>query len=225
MTSPVQPSASRFSLPKMDPALSLIVAAMLAIGLLTWSGLRSSRAAAARKAAVSSARTELAAFEDLQRRYSPAVAAESLSWRQTWIRVMDLRLMGNDRLGLTGAVSRSAEDAGLRDVRVLIGPPDTTGVEARLSTGGIRRKPGPFSLLVEARGGMQSVIGFLGRLPPSVAVTRLSLVQQDPGKRHRISLAVYELEFSDGSPPIPADLWPPVEPGAAVRRDGGRPGG
>ena len=224
MTSPVQNAPSRLSIPKIDPAISLLAAAAVAIGLLTWSGVRSSKAASARKAAVAAANSELAAFQDLQRRYSPAVAAESLSWRQTWMRVVDLGVLGGDRLGLTGAVSRSAEEAGLRDVRVLIGPPDTTGVEARLSTGGIRRKPAPFSLLVEVRGGMQSVISFLGRLPPSVAVTRLSLVQQDPGKRHRISLAVYELEFSDGSPPIAADLWPPVEPGAAARRDGGRPG-
>jgi hypothetical protein len=134
-------------------------------------------------------------------------------------------VIGSDRLGLTGAVSRGAEDAGLRDVRVLIGPPDTTGVEARLSTGGISRKPAPFSLLVEARGGMQSVIGFIGRLPPSIAVTQLSLVNQNGGRRHRISLAVYELEFADGSPPIPSDLWPPVERGAAAGGDRGRPGG
>lgn len=224
MTSPVQGAPSRLSIPRIDPAISLIAAGVLAIGLLTWTGLRSSKAASSRKAAVTAARAELSAFEDLQRRYSPAVAAESLSWRQTWMRVMDLGVMGSDRLGLTGAVSRAAEDAGLRDVRVTIGPADTTGVEARLSTGGIQRKPAPFSLLVEVRGGMQPVISFIGRLPPSVAVTRLSLVQQEAGKRHRISLAVYELEFSDGSPPIPADLWPPVEPGPAPGRNGGRPG-
>jgi len=213
----------RLALPRIDPAVSVLVAAVVVIGLLTWSGLRSAGAASARKAAVSRARTELAGFEDLQRRYAPAVAAESLSWRQTWIGLQDVGLLGSDRLGLTRSISRSAEDAGLREVRVLIGPPDTTGVEARLSTGGIQRKPAPFSLLVEARGGMQSVIGFIGRLPPSVAVTRLGLMQQGASGRHRISLAVYELEFADGTP-IPADLRPSLERGAAARGDGRRPG-
>ena len=108
---------------------------------------------------------------------------------------------------------------------IVRGTLDATGVEKRLSTEGIRRKAAAFSLLVEARGGMRSVIAFIGQLPPSVAVTRLSLVKQDARQRHRISLAVYELEFSNGSPPPTSDLWPPVEPGAPVGGDGGRPGG
>ena len=223
---PSMPSfASAIRLPRLDPALSLLLAGIATIAVLTWSGLRSSRAAAERRAAAIRARAELAGFEDLRRRYSPAVAAESLSWRHTWLRLQDLGLLANDRLGLTGAVSRAAEDAGLGSVRVLIGPPDTTGVEARLSTEGIRRKPASFSLLLESRGGMQAVIRFLGQLPPSVAVTRLSLVQQDGGRWHRISLAVYELEFADGSPPVPSDLWPSLERGAVAGGDGGRPGG
>ncbi len=215
----------RLAMPKIDPALSVLAAALVVIGVLTWSGFRSARAAGERRVALTRAQTELAGFEDLRARYAPAVAAESLSWRQTWMRLRDIGVLGGDRLGLTGAVSRVAEESGLRDVRVLIGPPDTTGVETRLSTGGIRRKPAPFSLLVEARGGMQSVIGFIGRLPPSVAVTQLSLVQQDGGRRHRISLAVYELEFTNGPPSIPSDLWSPVERGAPGGGDGGRPGG
>ncbi len=216
---------SRLKAPKIDPAVSLLVAALLSIGVLTWTGFRAARAAGERRIALTRAKSELAGFEDLRTRYSPAVAAESLSWRQTWVRLRDIGVLGSDRLGLTGTVSRIAEDVGLGEVRVLIGPPDTTGVEERLSTGGIQRKPASFSLLVEARGGMQSVIGFIGRLPPSVAVTHLSLVQQDGGRRHRISLAVYELEFTNGSPPIPADVWSPVEPGAPGGGDGGRPGG
>jgi hypothetical protein len=212
-------------MPRISPSITLIVAAFLTIGLLTWSGLRSGRAAAARKAELARIRGELAGFEDLNRRYAPAVAAESLSWRQTWLQLRDLGVFGDDRLGMTDAVSRVAEASGLRDVRVLLGPPDTTGVEKRLSTEGIRRKAAAFSLLVEARGGMRSVIAFIGQLPPSVAVTRLSLVKQDARQRHRISLAVYELEFSNGSPPSTSDLWPPVEPGAPAGGDGGRPGG
>lgn len=216
---------SRLKMPAFDPAVSLLAAALVSIAVLTWTGFRSARAAGERRVALTRARTELKGFEDLRARYAPAVAAESLSWRQTWIRLRDIGVLGNDRLGLTGTVSRLAEESGLRDVRVLIGPPDTTGVEARLSTGGIRRKPAPFSLLVEARGGMQSVIGFIGRLPPSVAVTQLSLVQQNGGRRHRISLAVYELEFTNGAPSIPSDLWSPLERSAPGGGDGGRPGG
>ena len=213
---------------RLDPAITLIAAAAVAIGLLTFSGLRSGRAAAARRAELGRLRPELAGFEDLNRRYAPAVAAESLSWRQTWIQLRDIGVFGDDRVGMTGAVSRVAEAAGLRDVRVFIGPPDTTGVEARLSTEGIRRKPASFALVLEARGGMRSVISFIGQLPPSVAATRLSLVRQDSRRRHRISLAVYELEFANGSQPPPlstSDGGPPLERGPAPGGDGDRPGG
>jgi hypothetical protein len=216
---------SRLKMPALDPAVSLLAAALVSIAVLTWTGFRSARAAGERRVALTRAKTELAGFEDLRTRYAPAIAAESLSWRQTWVGLRDIGVLGSDRLGLTGTVSRVAEESGLRDVRVLIGPPDTTGVEARLSTGGIQRKSAPFGLLVEARGGMQAVISFIGRLPPSVAVTQLSLVQQNGGRRHRISLAVYELEFTNGSPPIPADVWSPVEPRAPGGGVGGRPGG
>jgi hypothetical protein len=227
MTGGAPPQASRWSFrPRtVDPAVTLILACFLAIGALTWSGLRSARAADARKAELSRVRTELEGFEDLNRRYAPAAAAESLSWRQTWAQLRQLGVFGDDRLGMTQQVSRAAEDAGLSDVRVLIGPPDTTGLETRLSTEGIRRKPASFSLLVEGRGGMRSVIAFLGRLPPSVVVSGLSLVRQDARQRHRISLAVYELEFTNGSPAGTSDVWPPLERGAAGGGDDRRPGG
>lgn len=226
--------ASLSRLAKLDPALSLLVAAILIVGLLSWTGLRSGRAAAARKAELTRLKAEVSGLEALNSRYAPAVAAESLAWRRTWLELRALGVLegGDERLATTQAVSRVAEEAGLRDVRVLIGPPDTTGLETRLSTEGIRRKPAPFSLALEGQGGMRSVIRFIGALPSSVAVTRVGLVRQNGPQRHRISLAVYELEFSNGSlPAIPSsqfpasDLRPPLERSAADRGDAGRPGG
>ena len=208
----------------IDPAWTLIGSALVVIGLLTWTGLRSSTAASARKAELAQVRAQLAGFEDLNRRFAPAVAAESLSWRQTWLQLRERGVFGDDQLGMTRAISGAAETAGLGDVRVLIGPPDTTGLEARLSTGGIRRKSAPFSLLVEARGSMRSVIAFVGQLPPSVAVTHLGLVRQAGNRRHRISLAVYELEFTNGSPVGTSSLRSPVEPRASRGGDRGDAG-
>jgi hypothetical protein len=216
--------AGAFRIPLPDPAITLVVAALVSIGVLTWSGLRSGRAASARKAELTRVRGDLAGFEDLRRRYAPAVAAESIAWRRTWLELRDLGVLGDERLALTGVVSRAGEGAGLRDVRVLIGPPDTTGAETRLSTEGIRRKPASFGLVVEGRGGLQSVIAFIGQLPPSVAATSLSLVRQEGRQRHRISLAVYELEFTNGTPPS-ADFGSSLERGTAPGGNGGSPGG
>lgn len=213
----------RFSVPAIPPAVTVLVAALLSVAILSWAGARAASAARTRHAELRRAESALQDFADLRRRYEPAVAAESIAWRRTLMELQDLGVLGDERLSVTQAVSRAAEAAGLSDVKVLIGPPDTTGSDKRLSTKEIGRKPAPFSLLVECRGGLRSVVAFLGQLPPPVAATQLSLVRQGAGQRHRISLAVYELTFTNG-PPVSA-VWSPLERGAPGSGSIGRPGG
>lgn len=213
----------RSKVPDVPPSLTALVAALLSIAVLSWAGKGAAAAAAARRADVRRAEAALGDFADLRRRYEPAVAAESIAWRRTLMELQDLGVLGDERLAVTQAVSRAAEVAGLRDVQVLIGPPDTTGSETRLPTEGIGRKPASFSLLVECRGGLRSVIAFLGQLPPPVAATQLSLVRQSGDQRHRISLAVYELTFTNGPPPT--SVWSPPERSAPGGRGRDRPGG
>jgi hypothetical protein len=207
----------------VSPEITRIAAAALGIALLAWGGLHASRVGDARAAELRTARATLATFAEWQRRYQPAVAAESIAWRRTWLELQDLGVVGDERLALTRSVARAAEVAGLRDVRVLIQGPDTTGSDERLSTEGVRRQSAPFGLQVECRGNLQAVVAFLGALPPSVAATDLSLVRQDGRARHRVTLAVYELQFSNGSPST--SLWSPVERGAPGRVGVGRVGG
>lgn len=213
--------ALRFKVPTVQPAATVLVAALLSVALLAWAGTRAAAAASARQSELRRSETALRDFAELRRRYEPAVAAESIAWRRTLMELHDLGVLGDERLAVTQAVSRAAEAAGLRDVKVLIGPPDTTGSDKRLSTEGIGRKPAPFSLLVECRGGLRSVIAFLSQLPPPVAATQLSLVRQNGGQRHRISLAVYELTFTNGAPPV----WSSVGRNPPGAGGGNRPGG
>lgn len=207
--------------PVIPPQVTLIVAGALSIVLLAWAGIRASRLDATRRAELRRAEATLEAFSGLRGRYEPAVAAESIAWRRIWMELQELGVVGDERLAITQRIARAAEVSGLREVKVLIGDPDTTGQQARLSTEGVQSKSAPFSLLVEGRGGLQSVIGFLGQLPPSVAPTRLSLVRQDGRGPHRISLAVYELTFSNGAPPG----WSSLERDNAGAGGVGRPGG
>jgi hypothetical protein len=129
-----------------------------------------------------------------------------------------LGVIGDERLTLTHAVARAAEEAGLRDVKVIIDLPDTTGSDARLSTEGVRRQSAPFGLMVECRGNLQAIVTFLGALPPSVAPINLNLVRQEGRARHRLLLAVYELQFSHG----PVSLSSPLERGNSRRIGVGR---
>lgn len=209
---------------RLTPAVTRLAAAILGIVILAWAGSRTSRAGFERRAALREARTTLATFADWRRRYRPAVAAESLAWRRAWMEVRDLGVLGDERLAVTQHVARAAEFAGLESVRVLIEEPDTTGSEARLSTPQVRRRTAPFSLVVECRGNLQSVLAFLGALPPSVAPTGLSLVRQEGRARHRLTLAVYELDF-ENAPTVPPVSLAPVERGAAPGSRGDRAGG
>src|SRR6058998_147365 len=213
-------SALRIGSMTISPAVTRLVAALVGTFLLAWAGFRVTRAGAARRSDLRRAEATLATFADWRRRYEPAVAAESIAWRRTLMELQALGVIGDERLALTQMVSRAAEVAGLRDVRVVIDLPDTTASDARLSTEGVRRHLAPFGLVVECRGNLQAVVAFLGELPPSVAPTNLSLVRQDGRARHRLALAVYELQFSNGPPP----LWSPLERGDPRRVSVGRAG-
>jgi hypothetical protein len=217
MTAPAIPGKRGFSI---DPALTRLAAAVVGIVVLTWVGIRIARVGDQRRGELRRAEATLATFADLRRKYEPAVAAESIMWRRTWMELQDLGVVGDERLRLAQTVLRSAEAAGLADVRVNIGPADTTGSEKRLSTEGVQRKAASFGLSVEARGGLRSVIAFLGQLPPSVSPTRLNLVRQDARGRHHISLAVYELTFSNGPPQLWSSLERPDSGGGGNARPG-----
>lgn len=208
---------------KAAPDIIRLLCAIIAIGLLGWVGVRARQRGEAARTELRAARTALDEFASLRQRYRPAVAAESISWRRTWMELHALGVVGDERLASTQQVARAAESAGLSGVKVLIGPSDTTGAEARLSTEGVERKPASYSLVVEGRGGMRSVIAFLGRLPPSVAPTELAMARQSGSARHRISLAVYELQFTNGPPPN--SPWSSPERRTAADSSGRRPDG
>jgi hypothetical protein len=218
-TTPARPGPTTST--GLRPQVALIVAGAAALVLLAFSGVRAWRLDTARRQDLRRAESTLESFAELRRRYEPAVAAESIAWRRTWMQLRELGVGADERLSLTQRVTRSAEAAGLRSVRVLIEAPDTAGQQPRLSTEGVQSKSAPYSLRVECRGGLESVIAFLGQLPPSVAPMRMSLVRQDGRGPHRISLAVYELTFTNGVPPG----WSSLERGNAAAGGHGRPGG
>jgi hypothetical protein len=208
---------------KVGPDLIRLLCAVIAIGMLGWVAVRAKGRGDAARTELRTARAALDEFASLRQRYRPAAAAESISWRRTWMELQELGVVGDERLASTQQVARAAESAGLTGVKVLIGPADTTGAEKRLSTEGVERKPASYSLVVEGRGGMRSVIAFLGQLPPSVAPTQITMTRESGSARHRISLAVYELQFTNGPPPN--SLWSSPERRSAADSSGRRPNG
>jgi hypothetical protein len=207
----------------IDPAVTRLAVALLAIGLLGAAGYRAARRASASRGDLRTAEATLASFADLRKRYSPAVAAESIAWRRTLMELQDLGIVGDERLATAQFLARAAESAGLQDVKVRVTDGDTTSLEERLSRGEVGRKPAVFGLSLEGRGGMASVVALLGRLPQSGTATSLSMTRQGGTARHRLSFAVYELTFANGPPT--SGLWSPSERGGVGARGDRRPGG
>jgi hypothetical protein len=205
----------------VSPVITRLAATAIGLVLVVWAGLGASRAGDAKRAELRQADSVLATFADWRRRYRPVVAAESIAWGRTKLEVERLGVVGDERLALTRSVTQAAEAAGLTDVRVRIQSPDTTGSAERLSTEGVLRRAAPFGLSVEGRGSLQAIVAFLGELPPSVAPTDLVLVRQDGRARHRLTLAVYEIELPNGSPTV----WTPQERGDTRRVGVNRAGG
>jgi hypothetical protein len=205
----------------VNPVITRLVAVAIGVVLLAWAGLRASHAGDVKRAEVRQADSVLSTFAEWRRRYRPVVAAESIAWGRTRLEVERLGVVGDERLALTRMVTQAAEAAGLLDVRVRIQSPDTTGSAERLSTEGVLRRAAPFGLSVEGRGPLQAIVAFLGELPPSVAPTDLVLVRQDGRARHRLTLAVYEIELPNGSPTV----WTPQERSDSRRVGVNRVGG
>ena len=93
---------------RFRPELALIVAGTAAVVLLAFSGMRAWRLDTSRRLGLRRAESTLETFADLRRRYEPAVAAESIAWRRTWLQLQELGVGGDERLGLTQRVTRSA---------------------------------------------------------------------------------------------------------------------
>ena len=202
------------------PPVVLLAVAVFALVLLAGVGIRAWKLDSARQVDLRRAESVLSSFADLKRRYVPAVAAESIAWRRTWLDLQELGVGSSEQpLVLTQRVARSAEDAGLTAVKVHIEAPDTLGKP--FTAEGVQSKPASYSLRVECRGGLASVLAFLDQLPPSVSPTQFSLMRQDGRGPHRISLAVYELTLTDGA----AADWSSSERGGAGVGRGDRPGG
>jgi hypothetical protein len=104
--------AFRFRPDLITPAVTRLIAAVLGAALLTWAGVRASRAGIAHRAELRRSEATLVTFGDWRRRYQPAAAAESIAWRRAWMEVQGLGVIGDERLALTRAISRAAEVAG-----------------------------------------------------------------------------------------------------------------
>jgi hypothetical protein len=214
------PPSRRLRLGALSPAMTRLIFAGLGAAILAWTGLRVTASGNANRIALREARAALARYDGWRRAYQPPSATEPAAWRRSGMEAQQLGIVGDERLELTQAISRAAEIAGLRDVRVRVVPSDTTGSEARLSTEGVQRSPASFGLLVEGRGSLQAMANLLGRLPSSVAATNLHLVRQDGRARHQLQLAVYEVSFSNGI----SSVSPSAERGDSDPRGGGRGG-
>lgn len=191
---------------RIPPGAVRLLAFGIGTALLLWGAASARRAGLATRAELRQTERTADMLESWRARFRPATPAESLLWQRRRLEVQDLGVAGDERLALARRISRAAESAGLSDVRVLVVEADTTDFATRLSHEGMERRIAPFGLAVEFRGNLQGVVAFIGELPLSVAPTQIGLVRQDGRSRHRMSLAVFELDLINGTTAIGTSL-------------------
>ena len=100
----------------------------------------------------------------------PAVAAESLLWRESEQAIQ--RATGGSAGGLAAAhlVATRAEEVGIPDVRVRLLPPDSLPPAAAAT-------PGASAVAVEFEGDWSTVLNFLGVLPPPMNVVEIGVTR------------------------------------------------
>ena len=114
--------------------------------------------------------------------------------RKAWSSLPDSGALGiapDGRLGLTESVARMAEQSGLAQSRVSLGPADTA-VAAQRAPGDGDAVLSNYTITVDAEGGFAELLTFVNALPVTVSVAHLK-GRRDSGTAHfHVVLAVYE---------------------------------
>lgn len=136
--------------------------------------------------------TTAARVRQFRSSFVPIAPAESASWKQMADSI-DIAVPRGSRLSLAQTLAKSAEDAGLRGVRVSFGKPDSSYVPPRsrgVSTSDVQ--PADYAISIDAGGAFAQVLSFINALPPTVSVTRLVGSHDKRDTHYRITIAVYE---------------------------------
>ena len=118
----------------------------------------------------------------------PALAAESLAWRES---EATLRALGGEAtrpLTLARLVAQRAEEAGIDELHVSVLPADSVTALTPVAAGGWSLVGEREGLVVEFEGDLTDVVGFLGALPPQAVVSALTVSPVEERLRARVSL-------------------------------------
>lgn len=97
------------------------------------------------------------------------------------------------RFSLAEQVAQRAEQNGLRDVRVRFAPADTALAPAAPDLQGSHVVLADYAITVDCGGGFAAVLDLVRRLPPSVALQRMTAIRSPKGVvEYHLSLAVFE---------------------------------
>lgn len=122
----------------------------------------------------------------------PASNVEIQEWQQIQSTLQQLGAAPDARLTLLEVVTRRAERAGLRNVRVSLSAIDTIPAIPRTGAPPVTIKVAEYALLVEFKGNFAATRTFLATLPPTVGVQRINISRSGPTLGTRAILTVYE---------------------------------
>lgn len=171
----------------------LALAALVVVGpaaLVTQTAARRADALAQREATLAAL---VGAADAWRAAYVPATSAESAAWRLSERRVRERGVDAVDRVALAQLVAQRAEELGIPDVRVGFAPVDDLAPAPALAVDAWTFEMAPYAVTVDFVADYRAIVGFIGSLPPQVAVRRLELERSETGVRASTLLVVYRL--------------------------------
>ena len=122
----------------------------------------------------------------------PATTAESQEWFRVQSALQQLGASPDSRLTLLEVITRRAERAGLRNVRVLLTPVDSIPAIPRDGAPPVTIKVADYGIMVDFKGSFAATRTFLASLPPAVGVQRVTITRDGQAVGTRAVLTVYE---------------------------------
>jgi hypothetical protein len=183
----LQESARRYRLPS-----EVIGVALLAVIVYVSLGMMARRRIAPARAELVRLEAAMAEISQFRGAFRPSTPEQSLRISSV-PDSLAVALSREQRVSLAQQIADRAERAGLTDVRVRFTSPDSAAVPERPNLVSTSVGVADYTLSIECAGDFAAMLSLVNRLPPSVAVQRLTASRvKTGGANYHLILAVFE---------------------------------
>src|ERR1043165_7093708 len=178
----------------------LVVFSTFTLATSIWLGWQANLVRAGMGASTASWRRAADQFETARQQFHVPTSSESADLLRESANLGALGVPASERINLMELVSRLADAAALRNVRVNFRPGggDSVYLPPRV-IGTTSINAAAYSVSVEFTGSFVGLVKFVSSLPPSVSVSRMGAARRSGGASYHLLLGVYEVTIGGGT--------------------------